>query len=79
VLPFVAGFAAYFSYLLFLLAVLLKEGAAGVERVAKVVPVPKWWIEPAAKAIAAWRSGQDEDRPDDRDGELPPPGLPKSS
>lgn len=53
VLPVLAGFGAYFCYLLFLVIVLIKDGAEGVERIAKVVPAPKWWIEPIAKAIAS--------------------------
>lgn len=71
-LPVLAGFPAYLCYLLFLLVIFLKEGAAGVEKVAKVVPAPKWWVKSIAKAITSWRAGgitTSTDSSGPRDGE----------
>jgi hypothetical protein len=50
----VSGVASYFFYLVFLVIVLIKHGIDGVEKIAKVVPAPRW-IEPVAKAIEAVR------------------------
>jgi hypothetical protein len=59
-----AGAASYFLYLLFLLVVLIRDGTAGVEKVAKVVPAPRW-IEAVASAVAAFaRRQSDTNLPD---------------
>lgn len=66
----VASVTSYFCYLLFLLVVLIKHGTAGVERVAKVVPAPRW-IEAVASAVAAVAARRPDTDADQSTADIP--------